>query len=354
MADLNQFDALTRKYFMPGLVDGVFRSGALLAYLKANCLETIAGANTWQQNFINAKMNGSWLDLRTGGDAFDITRKQIENGLTWDLRGAQVSISADLAQLNTILTGEGTGFDYVDDRMQAGGLTMSEALAIAVYKDGTQAARSTRINGLDEALSDGITNGYQAVTFANYGTAVRANNNGALNSPMTSPAANVAGPITYNAMETAYSSVCIGNEQPNVMVTTPLGMSNIKMAFQTQQRFDRAQEETKFGFTGVKFNNATIFQDNYAPGTSTLTAAAPGALGEFNNVASGETLWFLNVKRQWMRLYISSNDLMGFGWTGWKVNQENLSVAGQYLFAGNFTVLGGANRYHRYLFGITG
>lgn len=352
MADLNQFDALTRKFFMPGLVDGVFKSGALLAYLKANCLETIAGANTWQQNFIHRRMNGSWLDLRTGGDTFDTSRLQIENGLTWDLRGAQVSISADLAQLNTILTGEGTGFDYVDDRMQAGGLTMSEALAIAIYKDGQQAGRTTRINGLDEALSDGTTNGYQGVTFANYGTAVRANNNGALNSPMTAPAASTP-LISYNIMEQAYSSVSIGNEEPNVMVSTPLGVSFIKQAFQTQQRFQPASE-TKFGFTGVKFNNAVIFTDNYAPGTSALTAAAPGALGEFNNVASGETLWFLNVKRQWMRLYISSNDLMGFGWTGWKVAQDNLSVAGQYLFAGNFTVMGGANRYHRYLFGITG
>jgi hypothetical protein len=349
MADLDQFDALTRKIFMPGMVDGIFKSGALLAYLKANCLETIPGANTWQEDFINARMNGSWLNLRTGGDTFDVSRKKIENGLTWDLRGAQVSVSADLAQLNTILTGDGAYFDFVDDRMQNAALTMSEALAISIYKHG-QAGRTEQINGLDEALSDGTTNGYEGVTFANYGTCVRANNNGALNSPMTGPAANTPA-ITYPILEQTYGSVTVGQQMPNIMTTTQLGLSFIKMAFQTQQRF-QPSEDTKFGFTGVKFNGATIFADNYAPGTSNLTAAAPGALGEFNNVATGETLWFLNCKRETMKLWISSNDLMGFGWTGWKPAQDNLSVAGQYLFAGNLTVR--QPRFSRYLFGILG
>lgn len=353
MADLDQFDALTRKIFMPGMVDGIFKSGALLAYLKANCLETIPGANTWQEDFINQRLNGSWLNLRTGGDTFDITKKKIENGLTWDLRGAQVSVSASLAQLNTILTGDGAYFDFVDNRMQNAGLTMSEALAIAIYKHGQNQGtdRSDRINGLDEALSDGATNGYEATTFANYGTCVRANNNGALNSPMTGPTANTPA-ITYPILEQAYGSVTVGQQHPNLMTTTQLGLSFIKMAFQTQQRFERAQEETKFGFTGVKFNDATIMADNYAPGTSSLTAAAPGALGEFNNVTTGETLWFLNIKSETMKLWISSNDLMGFGWTGWKPAQDTLEVAGQYCFAGNLTVR--QPRFSRYLFGILG
>lgn len=351
MADLNLLDSLTRKVFMPGMVDGIFRSGALLAYLKANCLKTWpgGGVNTWQEDFIFNRLNGSYLS-RNGGDTFDISRKQIEAGLTWDARAAQVSVAADLRQLNVELTGEGAYFDYVDTRMQAAALTMSEALAISLYKHG-QTGRTEQLNGLDEALNDGTNAGYEGTVFTTYGTATRALYNGALNSPMTLPTANVGGAITYPLLEQAYGSVTVGQQMPNLITTTQTGLSYIKMAFQAQQRFQPA-EETKFGFTGVKFNGATIMADNYAPGVSSLTAASPGALGEFNNVATGETVWFLNVNRDTMGLWLSSNDLMGFGFTGWKPTANSLGVAGQYLFAGNFTVK--QPRFSRYLFGITG
>jgi len=351
MADLNLLDTLTRKVFMPGMVDGIFKSGALLAHLKANCLRSWpgGGVNTWQEDFIYDRLNGSRLS-RSGGDTFNTAQKQIEAGLTWDARAMEVDVSADLRRLNVELGGEGAYFDYVDTRMQAAQLTMSEYLAIAAYKHG-QTGRTEDINGLDEALNDGTTAGYEGTTFATYGTATRANYNGALNSPMTGPAANIAGAITYPIMEQAYGSVTIGGEEPNLLTTTQLGLSYIKMAFQAQQRFQPA-EDTRFGFTGVKFNKAVIMADNYAPGTSNLTAAAPGALGEFNNVASGETLWFLNINRETTSFWVSSNDLFGFGFTGWKPAQNNLSVAGQYLFAGNLTMR--QPRLSRYLFGITG
>lgn len=352
MADLNLLDSLTRKVFVPGVVDGIFKSGALLAHLKANCMKTWpggSGVNTWQEDFIYDRMNGSRLS-RSGADTFDITRKQIEAGLTWDARAMQVSVSADLRQLNVELGGEGAYYDYIDLRMQNAGLTMSEYLAMALYKHG-QAARPEDINGLDEALSDGTNNGYLGATYTTYGTATRANYNGSLNSPMTGPAANIGGAITYPILEQTYGSITVGQTEPNLITTTQLGLSFIKMAFQAQQRFQPA-EETKFGFTGVKFNRATIMADNYAPGTSNITAAAPGALGEFNNVATGETIWFLNATRDHMGFWVSTNDLFGFGFTGWKPAQNNLSVAGQYLFAGNFTVR--QPRFSRYLFGVTG
>lgn len=351
MADLNLLDSLTRKVFMPGMVDGIFKSGALLAHLKANCMKTWpgGGVNTWQEDFIHGRLNGSRLS-RAGSDTFDISRKQIEAGLTWDARAMEVDVAADLRQLNVELGGEGAYFDYIDTRMQVAGLTMSEYLAIALYKHG-QTGRTLDINGLDEALNDGTNAGYEGSAFTTYGTATRANYNGSLNSPMTGPTANVSGAITYPLLEQAYGSVTVGQTEPNLITTTQLGLSYIKMAFQAQQRFQPA-EETKFGFTGVKFNRATIMADNYAPGVSNITSTAPGALGEYNNVATGETIWFLNATRDHMGFWVSTNDLFGFGFTGWKPAQNSLIVAGQYLFAGNFTVR--QPRFSRYLFNVTG
>jgi hypothetical protein len=148
-------------------------------------------------------------------------------------------------------------------------------------------------------------------------------------------------------MEQAYSSVTYGMEEPNLMVTSPLGLSYVKMAFQSQQRFQ--SQKGNFGFTGVEFNNAIIMADRYCPGT----AGGSGlALGQSSLDADGETLFFSNVKKEHMGLWLSNDDLMGFGFTGSKPAQGNLTAVGQYLFAGNFTVRN--TRYHRYLHAITG
>jgi hypothetical protein len=350
MAFLTVADTVTRKVVAPGLVDGIFKSGPLLAYLRANALKEWQ-SSTLQENIIYGRLNGQFFS--TGNDTHDISDKQIETGLTWTPRKAAVSVSADLSKLKVDYAGEGALYDYIDARMQVAALTMSEGLASAVYRDGQSSGRTTYINGLDEALSDGTTNGWTAQTFANYGTVARTTVSPALNSPMTGPTANVAGSITYPILEQAYNSVVIGTEEPNLIVTTNNGMSYIKMAFQAQQRFQDVspQGATMFGFRGISFNGATILQDQYAPGAA---GSATLALGQSSLAPSsqGETIWFLNVKSDWMGLWISNDDLFGFGFTGWKPDQKNLSAAGQYCFAGTFTVP--APRYHRVLFNVTG
>lgn len=295
-------------------------------------------------------MNGAFFT--SGSETFDISDRQIEQGLTWTPRKAQVSVSGDLSKLKVDYAGEGALFDYIDLRMQAAALTMSEGLAGSIFRDGQSSGRTAYMNGLDEALSDGTNNGWTAQTFTSYGTVTRSTVSPALTSPCTGPSFNINGAISYPILEQTYNSIVIGTEEPNLIVTTNLGMSYIKMAFQAQQRFQdvRASDTTNFGFRGISFNGATIMQDQYAPGSAGGTLA----LGQSNLAPSsqGETIWFLNVDRRWMGLYVSNDDLFGFGFTGWKPAQDNLSAAGQYCFAGNFTVP--APRYHRYLYNVTG
>jgi hypothetical protein len=161
---------------------------------------------------------------------------------------------------------------------------------------------------------------------------------------MTGPTANVAGPISYPALEQAWNSVVIGTESPDLITTTNLGMSYIKMAFQAQQRFEGASND--FGFQGIKFNGSTILQDQYAPGAATPSTQETNKLGI--SALAGETIWFLNTK--YFRFYLSTDPLFGFGFTGFMPAQNNSVVVGHYKFAGNFTCT--APRYSRVLFGV--
>jgi hypothetical protein len=223
---------------------------------------------------------------------------------------------------------------------------MSAILAIALYNDGQTAGRTLQLNGVAESLNDGSNASWNGQTFTQYGTLARNGTIGAaLNSPMTGPTSNVSGPITYKILEEAYNSVVIGDEYPNLMVTTNLGMSYIKEKFQPQWRVET--QDPKIGFNGVKFNQAMIIQSQYAPGTVAPSSASQ--LG-WTTVTAGETLFYFNTK--YWRLYVTDDPEFGFGFTGFKPAQDTLVVAGQYLFTGNVTCQ--APRLNKQLFAITG
>lgn len=257
-------------------------------------------------------------------------------------------MTAYIEKLKIEMNGPQAVFSYIDLLLQAAGLAMSAKLSNDIYRHGQNQGtdRSLNINGLDEALSDGTTNGFAATTFANYLTLARTDVLSALNSPMTSPAAARNGAISYPDLEQAFSSVIIGPEKPNLIVTTNLGWSYVKQVFQAQQRFETTTPE--FGFTSFKFNGADVVADQYAPGSRTATSTDTKV--GYSAVAGGETLWFLNTKH--MRLYLSTDPLFGFGFTGFLPANNSSVVAGHYKFCGNFTVQ--APRLMRYLFDITG
>ena len=361
MAFLDTVNTISRKIIVPGLTDQVFKAGPTLAFIKRNCLQKWQGFQM-QENFLYGMMN---VEPYLPGDSFDISQSQIFTGGTLTPRYYNVAVPALLEKVKIEYAGPEAVFNYVDVLMQAAALTMSAKLATDVFEHGQVSStvvqdRTKNINGLAEALSDGTSTDFRGRTFPNYLTLTRndANIGSALNSPMTAAAgtvaANVGGSISYPILEQAYNSVVIGTEQPDLIVTTNKGLSYIKMAFQAQQRFEGTSLD--FGFQGVKFNGATIFQDRYAPGSSSVTAQESSKLSQLqaldgtNSTVNGETLWILNTK--YGRFYVSPDALYGFGFTGFLPAQDNSVVVGHYKFAGTFSWQ--APRLSRVLFGITG
>jgi hypothetical protein len=341
---LDELNTSTQRYIVPGVIDNVFKNDPLLAYMKKNNIEKFPGGTQIQENFVYAPLpnGGAYAD----GDTSQIDIVQTETGATFYPKNYWVPVAISKNQAQVFNKGPEAVFRLVDARLQNAALTMSAILAIAQYNDGISAGRTLQLNGLAEAINDGTNNSWNGSTFSTYGTLSRNGTIGAaLNSPMTGPTSNVSGPITYKTLEEGYNSVVIGDEFPNLMVTTNLGMSYIKEKFQPQWRVET--QDPAIGFNGVKFNQAMIIQSQYAPGT--VAPSGSTQLG-WTTVSAGETLFYLNTK--YWRMYVTDDPEFGFGFTGFKPAQDTLIVAGQYLFTGNITCQ--APRLQKQLFAITG
>ncbi len=279
------------------------------------------------------------------GESFNIDQFTPATGATVTPRYYNVPVSAQLEKIRVEMAGDRAAFDYVQLLMQTAALSMSAMLTIDLYYDGQAAARVKKLNGLDEALNDGSTNGFQASSFSNYLTVPRASVNSALNSPMTGPAAAL-GNLSYGKLEQGFSSVTIGSEMPNLIIVTNLGWSYFKQQFQPQQRFEEVDPD--FGFHIFKFNGCKVVADQYAPGTRTATNADT-KLG-YAVASAGETMWYLNTN--YLRFYVSTDPQYAFGFVDFVPAQNTSVVVGHYRFAGNFTVQ--APRLMREFHTITG
>jgi hypothetical protein len=353
MAFLDPVNTIATKRIVPGVVDLVFKSGPLMAFIKRNSLQRYEGGPSWQENFMYGIQD---VYAYSPGDSFALNQRQVATGTTVTPRYYVVPVSAFIEKIKIEMNGPQAVFDYVDLLLQNAAMSMSAFLAIDAYKWGQAVGagdRSLRLNGLEEALNDGTNPGPHGSAFPNYLGLSRTTDpsRDAIKAKMTGPTANLNGPLTYSTLEHAWNSVVIGQETPDLLVTTNKGMSYIKMAFQGQQRFEGSSQD--FGFQGIKFNGSTILQDQYCPGTELPSAEEAAKLGltaldGSGSLSNGETLWFLNTK--YIRFYVSTDPLFGFGFTGFLPAQNNSVVVGRYHFAGNMTNVG--PRYSRVLFGI--
>lgn len=342
MAFLDELNTYTKIHIVPGVVDNNFKSDPALAMLKANRVERFRGGTKIQENFIYAPMKGG---AYAKGDTFNITRRQTATGATFDPKLYYVNVTEFKEDIQIFNKGPEAVFRIVDADLQNAALTMSAILAVALYNEGQTAARANHLNGFAEQLNDGSTNSWTAAAYSTYGTLTRGGTIGdALSSRMSSPSANVAGPITYKILEEGYNTCCIGPEHPDVIVTTNLGLSYIKEKFQPQWRVET--QDPKIGFNKLQFNAAGIFQSQYCPGSLGVNDADLG-----NYLASaGETLFMLNTK--YIRFWVTDDPEYGFGFTGFKPAQDNTQVAGQYLASVNVT--NQAPRLMRHFYAITG
>jgi len=366
--NLDEINTLTVKKIMPGLVDNFFKNDPLLAFLKRNRYKVWTGGPQIQENFIFKPMKGGSYKK---GAQFDITKLQTKAGLLFDPRFYEVNVTEYTEDVEVIIRGPEAVLNLVQADLANAALTMSALLACALYRHGQTTGsedRSGELNGMEEALGDGVNNTYSGQVFPSYGQQSRSDVFPALTTPGVQTGAlipanigstSTTAGISFRVLEHSYQSCVIGDEHPVIGVTSNRCMGFINENFQPQQRID--QIEPTIGFPGLKFKQATIVESQYAPGQD-ITASDATNLGAFqlgttlslSTATKGETFWWLNPGKEgddaYINLYFSASPKYQFGFTGFKVAQDSTVVAGQVLFGGNVTWR--TMRLMRGLFGI--
>lgn len=352
----NEIDTATTKVIMPGLVDLFFKSGPLMAFMKRNRYKVWRGGPQIQHNYLYRPMIGG---AYAKGAQFNITKRQVLSGIVFSPKFYEVNATEYGEDVEVLASGSTRAFSIVKAHLGDAAMTMSAILAIASYHHGQNLVgddRSLELNGLEEALTDGVAATYSGATFPAYGGQTRVDVQPALNSPSTVGGtpntlipANVAGAMQYRTLEHSYQSNVIGEQHPVIGVTTPRGMGFLNENFQPQQRID--QKEPTIGYTGMKFKDATLLQDNYCPGGEGVNDPD---IGNYLTADGFETFWWLNPGGEgddsFINLWFVESTKYQFGWTGFKVAQDSTVIAGQILYGGNMTVT--SPRLMRAMFGI--
>lgn len=340
----DQLNTAATRDILPNIVDLNFRNDPFLAKLRASRVETFQGGIGWQDTFLfDAQPGGAYKK----GAKLSTDQKQTISSIEFRPRYYDIPVSLLLEDIEVENAGPQVVIKLADLRLQEAALGMSARLAIDMHRHGQNLSgddRSAKINGLAEAINDGTTTSWEGTAgFTTYGGTTRTDVNGALNADLTDPAANVNGPITYDILEFSYNNCVIGAEHPDIGVTSNRGMSLIKAAFQPQQRLEGTDPEIGF-LSGLKFNQAVIFQSQYCPGTKGKNDATLG-----NYLASaGEVFWWLNSS--YWKFVVVASKIFAFGFTGFVPAQDDSSLVGHYKFGGTLTCFG--PRYNYLLFGI--
>lgn len=359
---LNQIEVTTRRYIdeQPKLRDLVYNKDPLMSFLDENCLDEVAGGSSWNDNIeYDVQDGGSY----SKGQDLPADQRQIEQQLRFDPKYQTVMIPFYKEDIKVLNIGPEAVIKLVEERVDSAYMQLGAQTALQLYLQGQSGNYVKLINGLDEALSDGVNQGWTGDTFPVYGTLTRSLYGGRLLSPI--PFNFAGGAVTLPQMETMYQAVNFGSGEYecNIILTTAKGQGYIRSNYQTQQRFQNVTI-AKGGFRGLEYNGATILASRYAPGsyltansgtndrvaTRYITYTTGGALTAYPTPAAlstGETIWFMNARKPMIKYRISKNSPFNGSLDddGFIPSAGNTKIVGKILLAHNLTVLPG---YHTY------
>lgn len=363
MADpiVTALTAVTKEEIWPKqITDSFFRAIPFFSYLRDKALITFSGMTFMQYPYLFQPMIGG---AYAPGEAFNIDKQDNIAALQFRERYYEVNVTEFKEEIQVRNRGANAVFSLLDADMKNAMMTLSTIIAISAWRHGQALAaddRSLEVNGLSEALNDGILPSWDGNIFTTYGAQAR---NGVIGSAINSSpywlgnSNGSAGKITYERLEDMYQIASQGNLSPDLGVTSKRGMTLIKNTMQVQQRFQQ-ERDPRYGFEGVLLNSMRITKDDYAPSalpsaggsgsshpilgnwtTGTISYVDPGAAtrGTFptgnQTLTVAEVLFMLNTDT-WI-LRISDDEEFQFGWTGFKPGQDNTRVSGQSLAALN-------------------
>jgi hypothetical protein len=295
---LDNVGTSTIEHRLPGLVDNIFVGNPLAARLLQRDNVKVQGGKDIRQRIIYGKKGGGSY---RGRDLLDNTNKETRTEMIFQWK--QLYVPIELSGLDLMMNdGAHQISDLVQDEMDEAELRAADIVGEQIYGTG-EGNFGKDITGLRAAIDDGSL-------VASYGGITRS-------STAESPGAAVRGNVTttgvtFNlpAMQILASNATVGNEHPDLIITTKAIYSKWWERAQPAQRFNStdANRPINIGFSQIDQDGAAVMVDEHCP--------------------AGH-VFFLNTK--FIKLIIHPKRF--FTPTGWKY-PTNQDVAVQQLFFG--------------------
>ena len=289
----SEIPASTLNEIKDGIVfDNFFVDTPLQRYFRSEgALDPFYGGAAMQVPFQFARLQGGAI---APGQDVQVTRRQILDAALFVPKLYTAFVALEEFQLKVLNAGPEAKVDLYELYIETLTKGINTDVEIDWYLHGQANAttiasnRSLNMNGMAEALNDGVTNSWNGDIFTTYGAQLRNGQVGnALNSiPLwLGDASGKPGPISYEVMLQTYLNAI---ERPTLGLTSRQGYSYIAAMLQRQQRYN-IDVDTNIEMRGIRFEEAIVFNDLLTPsavspfllptGLSQTTTQTPGSGG---------------------------------------------------------------------------
>ncbi len=240
----DQLTAVTRRKYLPTLVDNIFDSDPLLKRAKEKgWYKSIDGGSVIEQPLMYAQTTaaGSYAPTAT----LDTTdNEQFTMGeYAWRFYYANITITGADKFKNM---GDSQVLDFVKNKTMAAEMTLKDKIGDGIYSAGTSA---TDIGGLRLIVDNANTVG--GIDQSVY-------------SWWQSQEDSTTTTETIAALQTMYNNLSINGKTPTVVIGTRLNYNRFYALLQPQQRFVD-QETAKAGFSSLMFNGTPFITGAKCP-----------------------------------------------------------------------------------------
>jgi hypothetical protein len=199
------------------------------------------------------------------GTDVTVTQKQIIGAMLFQPKEYYEQIPLNLFRTNVLQHGgPAVKVKEVDAYFTNAVQALNTDIGIDFYHHGQSISGSNRIiniNGVSEALNDGVNPSYDGYVFTTYGGQTR---NGVVGNTLNSvpiwvgDQAGNTGQITYKALAEAYLNAV---QRPDIGLCNKALYAYLLERQEPKQRADMEVQDVSIGMSGLKLLDATIFED---------------------------------------------------------------------------------------------
>lgn len=238
----DQITAITKKKFIPKMVDNIFDSNPLLKRLRAKSPMLDGGERIIVPlNYAQTSANG-WF---SGADTLDVSDNDTITAAEylWKQAFANITITR-LDELKN--SGDSQVLNFVKNKVKISEKTLADTLGTGIYNDGSVGKEIVGLRAIVDSASTvgGISQSDFSFWQAQEDTSTAT--------------------MSISALQTQWSNASIDNDTPSVIMATRANFDRYYNLLQPQQRFVDS-ETAKGGFSSLMFNGKPMIADSHCP-----------------------------------------------------------------------------------------